>query len=187
MLRVSEHSQNKYPNTGYISNKYIWITALSGWITMTEHHRTTRVETALKEWIRLQDTNGYLWVTLTLKETHEGQRTDAINASRSFRHFHNRISQIVLKTDYRKRGKKIRVIPFLESKNGRLHYHCAIENPTAHDQLFLHTITKCWNKSPLGLPDTHAVKTNDDNWVDYALKHQSNNWNTVDYDNLHLG
>ena len=153
---------------------------------MREHYRTTQVETALKEWIRKQDTHGYLWVTLTLKQTHDGQRTDHINAPFSFRCFHNRISQIVLKNDYRKKGKKIKVIPFLESKNGNIHYHCAIENPTPHDKVFLQTIRHCWKKSPLGLPNTHAVQTRDDDWVDYALKHQPNNWNTLDIDNLTL-
>lgn len=152
-----------------------------------ENYRTTDQTTAQIDYIKKVDTTGWLFITLTLKESNGGKRVDAIDASRSFRHFHNRLSQILLKSDYRKRGQKVKVIPVIECKNGRYHYHCAIENPTAYDKVFMMTVRKCWSKSPLGLPNTHSVKISNDRWVGYVLKTQANNYNTIDWENCYWG
>ena len=151
-----------------------------------EHARNTQQETALKDWIKSQDTEGFLWVTLSLKQSSHGQKTDWINASQSFRCFMSRLNQKTLQNDYRKGRRRLRVIPFLEEKNGMLHYHCAIENPLFHRIPFQHRLFYCWRKSPLGNINNHAIEIRDDGWVDYCLKRQKNNWNTLDWNNLSL-
>ncbi len=151
-----------------------------------EHLRTTEQETALKDWIARQDAKGFLFLTLTLKQSSHGQKTDWINASQSFRHFMNRLNQKTLRADYRKGRRRLKVIPFLEGKNGNIHYHCAIENPLFHPIPFKHRLFYCWRKSPLGNTNNHGVPIKDDGWIDYCLKKQSNNWNTLDWNNLSL-
>ena len=159
-----------------------------------EHLRTTEQETALKDWIASQDTEGFLFLTLTLKQsitvlTDRGRTTiptDWISASRSFRHFMNRLNQKTLRADYRKGRRRLKVIPFLEEKNGNLHYHCAIENPLFHETAFKHRLFYCWRKSPLGNINNHGRVCEDDDWTAYCLKRQTNNWNTLDWNNLSL-
>lgn len=154
---------------------------------LNEDHRTSDQTTAQIDYLKSVDTTGWWFITLTMKETNAGKRVDAIDASTAFRHFHNRLSQILLKNEYRKRKQKVKVIPIIECKNGRYHYHCAIENPTPYDDVFFQTVRRCWSKTPLGLPDTHRVRITDTNWCGYVLKTQSNNYNTVDWSNCYLG
>ena len=159
-----------------------------------EHYRTKDQTTAIVEYIKTIDTMGWLFISLTMKQsdTHLTERgshtvqTDWVSASRSFRHFHNRLSQIVLKSKARKKGQKVKVIPVIECANGTIHYHCAIE-PTVHDKVFWQTVKHCWLKSSLGLRNAHVTPITCDGWVDYVHKTKSHNYNVIDWQNCYWG
>ena len=151
-----------------------------------EHHRTPEQETAIRDWLRDHDLTGFVWVTLSLKQYCDGKRTDWISASESFRLFMCRLNQQLLQNQYRKGRLRLRVVPFIETKHGNLHYHCAIENPLFSGIPFQHRLFYCWRKSPLGNINNHAVPTADTGWIDYCLKHQKGNLNIVDWNNLYL-
>ena len=172
----------------------------------------SKTKEATLDWLKSFDTTGFEFVTLLMKQSTRKEcldgvlRTDVLEemkASRCFREFHNRLSRKVLQNDYRLRKRKLRVVPFLERKNGHLHYHVGIENPYVGElgkAKFVSLVNLYWRQCPFAFADrinpktgmyegrsVKSITTYDGYWIDYCLKNQKNNTNDLDTANLHLG
>ena len=164
------------------------------------------------EWLKGFDTNNFEWVTLLFRQRARRECVDGvvrfdtldeIKASRCLRGFLNRLNQKIFQNEYRRNNKGLRVLPFLERKNGNYHYHIGIENPFEGDvgrAQFIALMRLYWGRNPFAFvervdPKTgcygeravKVIETYNDRWIDYCLKYAANNTNEPDYNNLRLG
>jgi len=152
-----------------------------------EYRREPNQEFAEIEWLKNQDTSGWFFVSLTMHQCVDGQRLDEIVASKVCRCFLNRLNQKTLQNEFRKKRKRLGCIPFIEQKNGRIHYHVGIEKPQGiSNQDFSETLKSCWEKSPFSARDIQIDETYSPDWIDYCYKHQTSNINTLDLNNLYI-
>jgi hypothetical protein len=154
---------------------------------------------ALVRWLKRIDTSGWVFATLTMRQTvwndKDGYRypyrLDRSRSTKNMSLFRNRLDAKVLQNQYRKQGRRLGIVPFIERKDGRYHYHVGIERPTDREigkdlEVFERVIRECWEKTPFGWSNIDVRETYSNEWIGYGLKVQSGNWNELDVENLYI-
>ncbi len=134
-------------------------------------NHTERLEyrNAVRSFVNLSQFTNPFSVTLTLKQSvvsTEGVfqnhiRIDQDKAVQNFHHFMNLLNTEIYGHSFKRYGKRVQVVPFLEGgTNGtRLHYHCVIDCPRESlDLTFPTLIRACWFKTSYG--DTNKSMSN---------------------------
>ena len=91
----------------------------------------------------------------------------------------------VYKNAFSRHGKKIEVIPVLEtSHSGRLHYHLLIRNPRPENGLWFRLrFLECWQQTDFADKEHKFDDAYDVNgWLQYITKHDVKN---IDWENFH--
>ena len=90
----------------------------------------------------------------------------------TFRHYMNRMNRRIYKSAFRHRGKRLRVIPFLEkSEEGRWHYHVAIEPPTFMEASdFGDVAMEVWLQTLHGYAHGEVAIDANAGWIAYMAK-----------------
>ena len=139
--------------------------------------------------------NTRLWgqfcdVTLTLKQGRRSDngvwvKTDDYPCRQAFRHFLNLLNRAAYGTDFRRYGKRLRVLPVLEKgeirarglralehgTSGRWHIHCAIELPSHFDAIALERLIRvCWAKVEWACGRILVRDGANAGWIEYMLK-----------------
>lgn len=122
-------------------------------------------------------------LTLTMKQRDGFSRLDKIEARKNFRHFMNVLSQRAFGTAYRRFGKRLGVLPVLEtSLSGRLHYHAFIENPYEDLEKIRDETCIAWQKTRWGYNEIDVQNVYSDGWLDYITK--ANSLDNIDVENM---
>lgn len=131
------------------------------------------------------DLEDMLAVTLSMKQNVMGEKLDAIKAAKNFRHFMNLLNKKTYGNSFRRHGKKIEVIPVLEtSYSGRLHYHLAIRNPYPEKpEWFESQIRNLWSNTHWGYSGIDIQTGADTGWIGYIAKLGPHD--EVDWENMH--
>lgn len=150
-------------------------------------------------WLKRTDTTGWVFASLTMKQTvwtdRDGYRypyrLDRARCTENMSLFRKRLDTRVLQNSYRKHGRRLEIVPFIERKDGRYHYHVGIERPTDREigkdlDRFESVIRECWEKTPFGWSNIDVRETYSNEWIGYGLKVQSGNWNELDVENLYI-
>ena len=125
-------------------------------------------------------------VDLTLKQCVEGEWLDDIKAQRNFRYFMSFLNRKCFGNAWRRFNRRVEVVPILERKNRRYHYHTVFKVPDGKDkQEFLGAVIECWRKTRFGYISHYAHHVIDRGWVGYITKFRSSE-DQVDWNNLHL-
>lgn len=125
-------------------------------------------------------------VDLTLKQGTREERLDDIKAVQNFRHFMNILNRKVYGNSATRFGQRIAVIPVLERKNHRYHYHTVLRKPTKLEQTeFINLIVESWGKTRFGYREFFPHMQIDAGWVGYITKLKSQS-DEIDWVNLHL-
>jgi len=129
-------------------------------------------------------------VTLTLKQARQSEmgawiKIDDYSSRQAFRHFMNLLNRAVYGAAFRRRGKRLRVLPVLEKgevrggalrscergTSGRWHIHCAIELPLHLRAVVLEKLIRaCWAKVELGYRRILVRDRANAGWIHYMLK-----------------
>ena len=143
-----------------------------------------RVNRSIKDYLMKFNINGCVGVTLTMKKSSGGEKLDNIRCSRNLRHCLNRVNKNVYGKSFDRYGKRLRVLPVLESKKGRFHYHLLIEKPTSlpYEQ-FCKLMQDCWMKTKFGNRQVHFHQNINHGWSGYITKFQ-NVEDEPDWENL---
>ena len=129
----------------------------------------------------------YFSVTLTLKQTLNDMRLDEINFSQDFRYFMNRLNTLLYKNSFKRYGKRVEVIPFLEGLVGkRPHYHVLMKKPKNVNYLkFRMMICELWKKTRFGYNDIKFNEKTDNGWGGYSTKEITCNTDNVDWESFY--
>lgn len=131
------------------------------------------------------DLDDMLAVTLSMKQNLLGEKLDSIKATKNLRHFLNLLNKQSYGNSFRRHGKKIEVIPVLEtSYSDRLHYHLAVRNPYPEKlQWFETQIRRLWSKTDWGYSEIDIQTDVDTGWINYIAKLGPHD--EVDWENMH--
>ena len=125
-------------------------------------------------------------LTLTMKQRFNNIPTTVYEAQKNMGNFITRLSRMVLGNNYRRRRKRLTVLPSYETKS-RQHYHVAIDFPEdlEHRKVYS-SIVNSWKHTPLGMKE-HEIKPidNHNGWISYITKLENLN-DTVDVVNMHI-
>lgn len=129
-------------------------------------------------------------VTLTMKKRSGAKVADDINASENFRHFRNRLDNVILGSRAKRYGAKLRMLVVMErSADYRLHYHCIIERPYyCSIERFDAAVRDQWLKTEFGYRQVDIQDQPNAGWTDYILKQRqkSSLVDSIDWANCQL-
>ena len=143
-------------------------------------------------------------ITFTLKQVYHSEighwaqpeirgrtKIDEVQCSKAFDLFMRLLNRAVYKNAYNRRDKRLRVIAVIEKhRDGRWHYHAAIEPPKhLAAEAFETLINKCWHKTHWGYYETYIRPNADSGWINYMLKDRQKSgldaWSdTIDWNNI---
>ena len=141
----------------------------------------------IQTWLRSVTVSNMAAATLTMKQRVGNHELDTIAASQNMRHFLNVLNQKLFKNSYTRYGKKLTVIPFLESSAwDRLHYHVAIEIPNRIEfEPFCNLTKSIWRQTRFGHQEADIQHLYNHGWIDYSMKHYNFTY-TLDIENMHI-
>lgn len=155
------------------------------------------MQTALRNWLRIDGWNQAFALTLTLKQRIGGDggvSASATNltpqiASQNLKHFLNVLNKQVYGAASQRHGKRLPVFSVLEGGNGkRLHYHLAIDCPR-NDliEVFPAMVISTWWKTLWGYDQTYVTPC-DAGWVNYMtkLRDKPDFASAIDWENCHI-
>ena len=104
---------------------------------------------SLRDFINNQNFKCPYSITLTMKQSTRFEKLDEIKSAIELKYFLNRLNYKIFKNNFRRKNKKIKVVPVLEkNKNERLHYHLLIDlPPEVHELSLEHMIEKIRKKT----------------------------------------
>jgi hypothetical protein len=116
-------------------------------------------------------------LTLTLKQGRKADndawiKLDENQCRKAFAVFMHRLDNAVYGNATRRHGKRVKILPVIEkAKNGRWHYHAAIELPAHLDAVqFEQMVCDCWSKVDWGYDRILLRDNADRGWLYYMLK-----------------
>jgi hypothetical protein len=136
-------------------------------------------------------------LTVTLRQAKQADngvwiKLDENQCRKAFRVFMHRLDNAVYGNAARRHGKQVKVLPIIEKdKNGRWHYHAAIELPVHLDSIrFKQLVRQCWSKVDWGYDRILLRDNADRGWIDYILKPRQKSgleaWSDcIDWESLH--
>lgn len=139
----------------------------------------------IRDFLRESNFENMMAVTLSMKQNIKGERLDAIKAARNLRHFMNLLNKKAFGNSFNRHGKRIAVIPVLETSIGlRRHYHLAICNPYPDQPLWFESqIKQLWKKTYWGYSENDIQHGANAGWVNYITKLGPHD--EVDWENLY--
>jgi len=128
--------------------------------------------TQLKNWLRVEHSASgrdvhypnLIAATLTFKN-----RVDEITASRTLTYCLNPINRKLFGKNGNKKGKRLKVIPTLETK-GNLHYHLLIEIPDGRTPREITELLNYHWKTTINGGYVQTKTKADEGWLDYITK-----------------
>jgi len=140
------------------------------------------------KWLSAQDYSKMYAITFTMKQRAGAEELNELEAAKNMRLFLNSLNQKVYGNAFRRYGKRLYVIPFLEkSAWQRFHYHISLEKPDRYDEDdFKALIYDCWLKTKFGHKEIHLQQVYSTRWISYCLKN-FDEAKSLDIENLHIG
>lgn len=150
-------------------------------------HEFNRNIECLSDWLSKLHYADMYAVTFTMKQSNGGFKLDDASASQNLRHFLNIVNQTAFGNSYRRFGKRVKVIPVIETSAwDRLHYHLSIEKPEhLTEEEFLHLIGSAWRRTSLSRKELDIRKIYSDGWLKYCLKSRDP-LQAIDFENLNF-
>jgi hypothetical protein len=136
-------------------------------------------------------------LTVTFRQASQAEngawiKLDENQSHKAFKVFMHRLDNAVYGNAARRVGKRVKVIPVIEKdRNGRWHYHAAIELPSHIDGVqFEQMVRECWSKVDWGYDRILLRDNADRGWLDYILKPRQKSgleaWSDcIDWESLH--
>lgn len=155
------------------------------------------MQSAVREWLLVDDWNCAFALTLTLKQRIGGDGGISAPAtsltreiaSQNLKHFLNVLNKQVHGAAAQRHGKRLPVFSVLEGGNGkRLHYHLVIDCPRDDlIEVFPAMVVLAWRKTLWGYGQTD-VKPCDAGWVNYMtkLRDKPDFASAIDWENCHI-
>jgi len=137
-----------------------------------------RAKFEVKEWLMGIDTKNCMAITLSFKQGVKDQFLTKEICRQNLKHFLNVMNAYYFGNNYKRRSRRLKVIPSLETsaKNNRLHYHLLLENPDSSKNKgdFETKVRRTWWNTHWGY-DQVCIKSNvDKGWIDYITKFKKN-------------
>lgn len=140
-----------------------------------------------RRYLLIDDISEWISLTLTMKQRVNGEKLDKISSYNNFRYFMNRLNTLLYKNSFKRYGKRVEVIPFLEGLVGkRPHYHVLMKKPKNVNYLkFRMMICELWKKTRFGYNDIKFNEKTDNGWVGYSTKEITCNTDNVDWESFY--
>ena len=125
-------------------------------------------------------------VDLTMKQMADGKKLDSSRASENFRHYLNILNKKVYGNASKRFGKRLFVIPVIEVKNHRYHYHTIFKLPKwMGREEFCELAITCWQKTYFGYREFYFKPIINERLVRYITKFKADK-DELDWINLSL-
>ena len=151
------------------------------------------IQQSLRGFLDISHWEKAMAVTLTMKQALGGRHYVPINeedCTQNLRHALNLLNRKLFGNNFRRKNRRIEVIPTLElDSSGRYHYHLALNVP-AHFPFLrcFFELRSIWQKTRWGHKIADFDRMRDPGWVDYITKIDSlyGYSDKIDWANLHL-
>jgi hypothetical protein len=137
-----------------------------------------RAKFEVKEWLMGIDTKNCMAITLSIKQGDKDQFLTKEICRQNLKHFLNVMNAYYFGNNYKRRSRRLKVIPSLETsaKNNRLHYHLLLENPDSSKNKgdFETKVRRTWWNTHWGDNEVLIKSNVDKGWIDYITKFKKN-------------